>query len=115
VLELGTPSLSWRRLGRLIGQMPPESRVRFADDPERYGWDVHAYLQAAQIDAVNGAAWQQAAMWSEKGRKPPLPAPTWRPQAPGTPRKKTWEEKVQAFAEMKQQRDRELEAMANGS
>jgi hypothetical protein len=106
-LELGTPRLTWRRLGVLIRHMPPGSALHRAMDPEGVDWDVNSHLLAAIVDAEHLSLWQRG---DGKGQRP---KPVRRPAPPGE-RRITWAEKVRLYEEHKRQRQRELEVMAHG-
>lgn len=64
-------SLSWRRLGVLIRQLPETSRTVAAASGEV--WSRTDQLLAAVFDALNAANWQRG------GGKPPRPKPLPRP------------------------------------
>ncbi len=72
--DLGTDRLSWRRLGVLIANLPPESAtVREIVGAEYGSWTTTDFLLAGVIDVLNGANWQRG---GGKGSRPkPLPRP----------------------------------------
>jgi hypothetical protein len=72
--DLGTDRLTWRRLGVLIGTLPPESAtLREINGPEYSAWQTTDYLLAAVVDVLQGANWQRG---GGKGARPkPLPRP----------------------------------------
>lgn len=68
-----------RRLLVLIRELPATSRVAvaLAGGVEHDGWDLHAYLTAAVIDAVNANT--HAVVQVNSRRKVPAPPPIPRP------------------------------------
>jgi hypothetical protein len=105
-MDLGTPRLSWRRLGVLIRHLPRGSALHRELDPEGYDWDRPTDLLANILDVEVFALWQRS---GGKGAKPkPIP----RPRVPG--QGLSWDEKVALYEEHKRERARELEVMANG-
>lgn len=78
--DLGTPALTWRRLGVLIRGLPLGSRTLTAVNPSAE-WTIDTHLLAGILDTVQGANWQR----SGKGRRPePWPRPGARREAMGT-------------------------------
>jgi hypothetical protein len=93
-LELGTPRLTWRRLGVLIRHMPRGSALHRAMDPEGVDWDVNSELLAADRRSGTPQLWQRG------GAKGQSPKPVRRPSPPGE-RRITWAEKVRLYEEHK--------------
>lgn len=73
--DLGTPSLTWRRFGVLLRQLPREARTTraTADDPVALLWTPEMHLQAGIFDATVAGNWQRG---GGKGKRPkPLARP----------------------------------------
>jgi hypothetical protein len=79
ILDLGTPRLTWRRLGVLIRQLPPTSATWVSREGGDALWGLTEQLLAAVVDALNLGNWQRAAAGAAKGQQPKRPSPIARP------------------------------------
>lgn len=75
--DVGTPGLSWRRLGVLIRHLPRDSATRNETIGEFQDWSRADHLTASVIDALLLLSWVTAG--NKKARKPD---PVMRPGAP---------------------------------
>lgn len=74
ILDLGTPRLSWRRLGSLVAHLPREAVTvqRVAGPEAQWGDDEH--LAALTVDAVNALIWLTArAHFKDAPKQAPKP------------------------------------------
>jgi hypothetical protein len=81
--EVGTPALSWRRLGVLVRYLPRESATVRALMGEAADWGTVEHLLATLVDVERMALWQRAG-----NRHAPRPKPMDRPGAPKTGEKR---------------------------
>lgn len=97
LLDLWRPDrrLTWRKMGVLVRQLPPESatatamRVKAgpdatadaadAGDPAEGRWSHEEMLLASAVDAVRRVEWAIIAVNSERGKAPKQPEPMPRP------------------------------------
>ncbi|MEU9498254.1 hypothetical protein [Streptomyces sp. NPDC048196] len=71
----GRPLLTWRELGTLVRQLPPDARTRVALGEEDGLWGLAEHLQAMTLDELRVANWQRAneGVKRSKQSKPPKP------------------------------------------
>lgn len=79
IRDLGSESLSWRRIGVLIRQLPPQSATWVSKNGGDALWGLTEQLLAATVDALNVGNWQRAASGLDKGKQPKKPSPIPRP------------------------------------
>lgn len=78
VAELGTPRLTWRRLGVLIDRLPPESAVyRTVAGDEASMWTPDRHLLAGVIDRLGVVSYLLGGTLVSMGavKENPIPAP----------------------------------------
>lgn len=72
--HLGWPEFPWRKLGRLLSQLPEGSRTAMAVVGEDAWWTQDRHLFASAIDSLHTLNWQMGS--GKKGDKPkPVPRP----------------------------------------
>lgn len=80
--DLGTPALTWRRLGVLLRQLPIEARTVRITVGDQALWSQETYMLANVVDLLSGANWQRG---GGKGRKPkPMQRPGQKPDVEET-------------------------------
>lgn len=73
---LGTPDLSWRDLGVIVRQSPPDSAIAHSVEPEQSGWGLSEHLLALVADYLAWLAWMQSEDGQRNRNKPkPLARP----------------------------------------
>lgn len=99
VEDIGTPALTWRRLGlfidRLCTRTPDSYLAQSQVTPEERLWDIHAQLMALFCDRLAVSNWLQAQALVGRGifkKSPidsptPIPRPGVQPEAEDTPKK----------------------------
>lgn len=60
LLDFYRGRISLRKLAVLVEGLPAEATVYRNLQPEAAGWDIHTYLLAGILDALNDANWQRA-------------------------------------------------------
>ncbi len=76
--------LTWRELGVLVRQLPPDARTRVALGDEDGLWGLAEHLQAMTLDELRVANWQRANEGLKKSKQSKAPKPV---ERPGTKRR----------------------------
>ena len=72
--------LSWRRLGVLVRQLPPEAALWRSIDPEAAAWGLSEQLLASAVDVLAVIAWMyQSVNRPKNSRAMPMPRQIPRP------------------------------------
>lgn len=72
--RLGHPEFPWRKLARLIGELPADSRLSIAaGGPDRW-WTPERHMQAATVDLLRVLSWQMGS-GKTADRPEPIPRP----------------------------------------
>ncbi len=81
-IELGAVlrgTLTWRRLGVLVRQLPRDSALARALDPEEAAWSLGDHLLATVAELVSQGNWLLANQGVEKSKQSPQPKRIARP------------------------------------
>lgn len=75
----GGNELTWRELGVLVRQLPPDARTRIAQGDTDGLWGLSEHLQGLTIDELRVGNWQRANEGVKESKQSKKPKPVTRP------------------------------------